>query len=50
MQAGAAYVFDQYFYQHFQPIAIHEGLDISEIDFENTEKLENDFLIIRLNI
>ena len=50
LQAGAAYAFDQESYERFQPFAIDEGLNISDISFTDTDKLENGFLVIRLNL
>ncbi len=46
--AGGAYAFDQESYQRFQPIAIQKGHDLSNLNFEEDSKKENDLLIVRL--
>ena len=48
--AGAAYAFDEESYQRFQPIAVKEGHDLSNLNFSDEKKQEGDFLIIRFDI
>ena len=47
--AGVAYAFDRESYQRFQPMAIQEGHDLAELNFENCSNHDGDLLIIRLN-
>ena len=46
--AGGAYAFDKESYQRFQPIAIQEGHDLSDLNFKEDSNQEDDLLIIRL--
>ncbi len=47
--AGGAYAFDKTAYQRFQPMAIHDGHDLTKINFEDYSQDSDDLLIIRLN-
>jgi hypothetical protein len=46
--AGGAYAFDKESYQRFQPIAIQEGYDLSNLNFGEDFNQEDDLLIICL--
>ena len=46
--AGGAYAFDKVAYQRFQPMAIHDGHDLSSINFEDHLNKSDDLLIVRL--
>ena len=49
LQLGGAYAFDKESYKKFQPIAIQEGCDLSNLNFDEKSIQEGKFLVIRAN-
>lgn len=49
LKAGAAYAFDEQSYKRFQPIAIQEGCDLSDLNFDEKSIQDGNFLILRAN-
>lgn len=45
---GASYAFDKQSYERFYPLALEEGLDVKEADFDSQKKTGNRFFTVQL--
>jgi len=50
IRLGAAYAFDEESYRKFYPLAIQEGFNVAEADFESQKSEGNRFFTVQLKI